>query len=86
MPDLSPSQFPNLEPNHRVHTESIPTGETLIIVTCPGINAETKGLTSSWSDDEPDEHINCLFCDFLKGEWVDHGCQDSGDREQVTKQ
>lgn len=74
MPD-----FPNLEPNHEVH-ELAHKGDPLWIVVCPYTDPAGNHFESSWSRNGDPSTVDCLFCEFLKGGWTDHGCQDTGDR------
>jgi hypothetical protein len=68
--------YPNLEPNHAIH-ELGHNGDELLIVVCPFTDPFGAHYESSWSANAAPSEINCLFCEFLNGGWVDHGCADA---------
>jgi hypothetical protein len=63
--------YPKLEQNHRVEIDQFQT------VICPYTNPNTgRGFETTWSLKAQASEINCLFCEYLKGEYPenpDHG-------------
>lgn len=89
---MSDPTYPILEPGHVVTIAD----DGAQVVECPfepqdDGTAELRdaptpdSFRTSWSPNAAPEEVNCLFCEVLaNGElvWVDHGCMDSGDRDE----
>lgn len=63
--------YPNLEPNHRVELDS----EGYQVVHCPFITE-----TTTWSPNAEEWEVDCLFCEYLHGDYKespDHGDGDA---------